>query len=89
MAHPRAPSENCLPPEPDEILDSGDTGCGELLMQLPAIFRRLAPGAVFGLINTDPGTPEDLPAWCRMTGHAYLGVRHGERPLYLIRRRPD
>lgn len=74
-------------PAPDEVLDSGDIGCGELLATLPAIFRRLAPGAVLGLINTDHGSPEDLPAWCRMVGHEYLGVRRDDGPLYLIRKR--
>lgn len=87
MAHPEFPQPAPEFPEPVEILDAGDLGCGELLARFPPIFRRLAPGDVFGLINTDAGTPADLPAWCRMAGHEYLGVRPGDRPMYFVRKR--
>ncbi len=44
----------------------------------------LAPGALFRLRATDPAAPEDIPAWCRLTGHALVSAEH---PLYLIRRK--
>ncbi|MDV6288007.1 sulfurtransferase TusA family protein [Streptomyces sp. UP1A-1] len=31
------------------------------------------PGTVVHVIATDPAAPLDLPAWCHMTGHTYLG----------------
>ncbi|WBO61932.1 sulfurtransferase TusA family protein [Streptomyces camelliae] len=31
------------------------------------------PGTVVRVIATDPAAPLDLPAWCHMTGHHYLG----------------
>lgn len=30
-------------------------------------------GTVVHVIATDPAAPLDLPAWCHMTGHTYLG----------------
>lgn len=37
------------------------------------------------LTTTDPVAPIDLPAWCRMTGHLYLGPVPGpERPTYAV-----
>ncbi len=69
---------------PDDRWDSGDRGCGELLLELKMRVERLRPGQVFELIARDPGAPADLPAWCRLTGHAL--VEH-EHPVYRIRRK--
>jgi tRNA 2-thiouridine synthesizing protein A len=44
-------------------------GCGELILELRQRLNRMPPGTVLTLIARDPGVPEDLPAWCRMTGH--------------------
>ena len=79
------------PPEPassggaaDAEWDAGDMACGDLVWELRARLRRMAPGAVLRVIARDPGAPEDLPAWCRMTGHHLRAARH---PDYLIERR--
>ena len=63
--------------------DAGDTGCGELVLELRARVAALAPGGVLALTARDPGARSDIPAWCRMTGHTLLSARH---PLYLIRK---
>jgi tRNA 2-thiouridine synthesizing protein A len=47
--------------------------------------QELAPGDVLRLIARDRGAPEDLPAWCRMTGHRLRGAEH---PVYWIERKP-
>jgi len=44
----------------------------------------LVPGTMFRLRATDPAAPEDIPAWCRMTGHALVSANH---PIYIIRRK--
>jgi tRNA 2-thiouridine synthesizing protein A len=59
-------------------------GCGELVLELRFRLQGLPPGAVLKLTATDPGAPEDLPAWCRMTGHALIRRGH---PDYWIRRK--
>jgi tRNA 2-thiouridine synthesizing protein A len=66
--------------------DAGDMGCGELVMELRPKILALGPGALFRLIARDPGAPEDLPAWCRLTGHRLVTADH---PRYLIERRRD
>jgi tRNA 2-thiouridine synthesizing protein A len=68
----------------DETWDAGDLGCGELVLELRWRLERLAPDEVIRIIALDPGAPVDIPAWCRMTGHALLEQEH---PVYLIRRR--
>ena len=65
--------------------DAGDLGCGELLLALRTRVRELAPGAVLKLSTTDPGAREDLPAWCRMTGHRLV---HAAHPDYYVRKGP-
>lgn len=69
-----------------EAWDAGDMGCGELVMALRLKMKSLPAGAVLRLTATDPAAPEDLPAWCRMTGHQLAAMEH---PNYFIRRRGD
>ena len=68
----------------DAEWDAGDMGCGDLVLELRARMEPLAPGRVLKLTARDPGAPADIPAWCRMTGHALLSEQH---PIYLIRRK--
>jgi tRNA 2-thiouridine synthesizing protein A len=64
--------------------DAGMMGCGELILELRLRLDRLPPGASLTLIARDPGVPEDLPAWCRMTGHH---LREAAPPHFVIERK--
>jgi tRNA 2-thiouridine synthesizing protein A len=68
----------------DAEWDAGDMGCGDLVLELRARVEMLVPGRVLRLTARDPGAPADIPAWCRMTGHALVSAQH---PIYLIRRK--
>ena len=72
------------PGQPDDAWDAGDLGCGELVIVLWGRLRALPPGAYFLLTATDPGAHHDIPAWCRLTGHALV---EAAPPRYLIRRK--
>lgn len=68
------------------LVDGGDLGCARLLLRLRDEVAALPPGQVVHLTATDPVAPIDLPAWCRMTGHTYLGpVEPADRPTYAVR----
>lgn len=56
------------------LIEGGDLGCARLLVLLRARVAELAEGTVVHLSTSDPIAPIDLPVWCRMTGHEYLGV---------------
>ena len=71
-------------PEPDATFDAGPMGCGEIVIELKFRLRDLPAGARLFVRGTDPGLPEDLPAWCRMTGHTLVWAGP---PFYLIQRR--
>ena len=66
--------------------DAGDTGCGELVLELKFRMSALQPGQRLRLFARDPGAVEDIPAWCRMTRHALV---HADHPQYLIQRRSE
>lgn len=58
-----------------------------LLCPIPVIrtqdqVAKLAVGALLDVLCTDPGALQDIPAWCRIHGHEYLGA---ERDGFEIR----
>jgi TusA-related sulfurtransferase len=71
---------------PQVLVDGGDKLCVALLLELRAAITGLPIGTVVHVIATDPAAPLDLPAWCHMTGHHYLGPVAGpDRPAYALR----
>jgi len=62
---------------------AGCLGCGDLVLELRSRMAALPAGAVLKITATDPGAPEDLPAWCRMTGHLLVKAAP---PEYWIRK---
>lgn len=66
------------------VIDGGDRSCGELLLVLHREMRDLPPGTVVELIAHDPIAPIDLPVWCHLTGHRYLGLHDAAADTYLI-----
>lgn len=68
----------------DEVWDAGDTACGDLVLALRVRMQGLPAGGTLKLIAQDSGAREDIPAWCRLTGHTLLDDCH---PEYWIRRK--
>ena len=64
--------------------DAGEMGCGELVMALRLRLNDLPAGAVLKVRATDSAAPEDLPAWCRLSGHTLVSMQH---PIYFIQRK--
>ena len=63
--------------------DGGDTGCGELLLDLLLFMRKQPAGAIVEVRALDPGAPLEIPAWCRLTKHVLLSSEH---PFYNIQK---
>ncbi|SDM06991.1 sulfurtransferase TusA family protein [Streptomyces wuyuanensis] len=61
--------------------------CVTLLLRLRKETDDAPPGTVVHVVATDPAAPLDLPAWCHMTGHHYLGPVSDPagRPVYAVR----
>ena len=73
-------------PVADRRYDAGDTLCGELALALRTELRGMPPGAVLEVVASDAAAPQDLPAWCELTGHTLV---RAEPPRFWIRRKPD
>ena len=69
----------------DSAWDAGDAACGDLLLELRGRMAGLPPGHVLKLRATDAGAREDIPSWCRLTGHALVRTA---APDFWLRRRP-
>ena len=67
-----------------ETWDAGDMSCGDLVLALRGRLNALPPGTRLKLTARDSGAAEDIPAWCRMTGHSLLAQHH---PHYWIQRK--
>jgi tRNA 2-thiouridine synthesizing protein A len=89
-AAPTAPTISAAElPRVDEVYDAGALGCADgPLLHIASALKRLPPGAVLEVRATDSGVAADLPAWCRMVGHTYLGEGRDEhRGRFFIRRK--
>lgn len=72
-------------PEPEALCDLGDGGCDVgALLKVRTLVAALEVGQVLEIRSSDPGVREDVPAWCRMTGHEYLGAAGHH---YFVRKR--
>jgi tRNA 2-thiouridine synthesizing protein A len=78
--------EKAAEPSASETWDAGDMACGDLVLELRLRLRGMKPRQVLRVTATDPGAREDIPAWCRLTGHTLLNAEH---PQYWIERRED
>lgn len=75
-------NDTASPVAHDDVWDAGDMGCGILMINLRKRLRAM-PGQTLKLIALDAGAPEDIPAYCRMTGNTLLHVQAGERSYWI------
>ncbi|MCG6494260.1 sulfurtransferase TusA family protein [Kitasatospora sp. A2-31] len=55
------------------LVDGSGMLCVTLLLHLRRLIAGAPGGTIVHVVTTDPAAPLDLPAWCHLTGHAYLG----------------
>jgi len=67
----------------DSTLDCFGLLCPMPIVKTAAKIRELEPGQVLEVVSTDEGIKEDMPAWCRATGHEFLGVEQ-DGDLYKV-----
>lgn len=78
-----APPDPGTAPPAHRRLDAGESACGELLVLLFLELRGMREGEVLHVVGYDRGAPQDIPAWCRMTGHSLLAIR-GSHPAHFF-----
>lgn len=62
-------------------VDARGTLCPVPIIWTAERIRTLAVGDVLEILATDEAILDDLPAWCRATGHEFLGFELGP-PIY-------
>ncbi len=63
-------------PAPAASCDGGDLDCGSgLLLIIRSAMAPLGAGELLLVKSREVSVREDLPAWCRLVGHALLGER--------------
>lgn len=76
---------------PHGICDGGDLDCGSgLLLIIKKAMNPLSGGQVLEVRSRESSVAVDLPAWCRMVGHEYLGSEPGDNTTrYFIKKASD
>lgn len=59
---------------PDLTVDARHLLCPLPILRVESGMAALASGALLVVRATDPGLTQDLPAWCAIHGHHFLGV---------------
>jgi tRNA 2-thiouridine synthesizing protein A len=74
--------------KPDETLDCVGLGCPMPILKTTQKIKEMQPGQVLDVLADDEGLQRDMPAWCKRTGHEYLGTReeNGEYHVYVRKR---
>ena len=85
-ASPQQGEDARLPPPPEPVvINGGDRACVALLLELRRRICDLPAGTVIHLVASDPAALIVLPAWCHLTGHAYLGSIPAVSPTDALR----
>jgi uncharacterized OsmC-like protein len=73
---------------PDHVFDGGDLDCGSgLVLLIRENMKRVPVGGIMEMRSLEPSVCDDLPPWCRMVGHDYLGLVGTPRQArYFIRK---
>lgn len=71
----------------DQTLDCKGLSCPMPILKLAKGIKTIEVGRVLELLATDPGSKEDVPAWCEKTGNELLeSGEEGGVYKYYIRR---
>ncbi len=55
------------------VVDNRGMLCAQGILRLMRALGPLPPGQRIRVLSTDPAAEHDYPAWCRNTGHTFLG----------------
>lgn len=69
-------------------LDCRDQPCPRPIIELARSIDTIAVGELLAVVARDPAARHDVPAWCRMREHAYVGEETAADgvPRYVVRR---
>ena len=73
---------------PDVIVDGGDLDCGSgWILLIRENMMKTPVDGILEMRSREPTVADDLPPWCRMAGHEFLGKEDGSGyTRYFVRR---
>lgn len=72
------------------VVDSLGTACPIPVIDLAKAVERAPAGTLFELLSDDEGAKVDIPVWCRMKRHEFLGREdRGRGWAFLVRTRVE
>jgi len=72
---------------PDQILDCSGLNCPMPVIKTAEAIKRIGIGQVLQVISTDSGSPPDMDAWSRQTGHELLNSQQkDDKYIFFFRR---
>lgn len=66
----------------ERSLDATGLSCPLPVLKARKALRDMAPGQTLEVLTTDPGTIEDIPAFCKSSGHELLETSMIKENLY-------
>lgn len=76
-------------PPPVAVVDALGKPCPLPVIELAKAVDGVVAGEEVVVLSDDAGSRVDIPVWCRMQGHEYLGVTDAERGWAFRVRRSD
>ena len=69
----------------DKSLDCIGLYCPMPIVKTAEKFKEMNPGEILEVVADDKGIRQDMPAWCKATGHEWLGMEEegGEISVYV------
>lgn len=65
------------------VLDARNLLCPLPVIRTQQAAAQLEAGDILEVHATDPGALHDIPAWCRVNGHAVLSASRTEREVHI------
>lgn len=70
------------PPKAAAVLDIRGVSCPGPILEAKKLLEGMKSGEVLHLISSCPGTPADVRAWVKTTGHVLVAARESGRDVY-------
>ena len=73
---------------PDVVLDCVGLGCPMPIFKTANTVKKMEAGQVLEVQSDDDGIEMDMPAWCKITGHEYLGlIKEGDEYHVFVKKK--
>ena len=72
----------------DHTIDAVGLFCPEPILKLAERFKTMEAGQTLKILADDPGSLEDIPAWCRRTGNQLVSIEQADSVICAIIRKP-